>query len=50
MPCIEEIVYDCLESNCKKELFESVRDLQNRNPYMDISQIYIQAYNKVKNR
>tara|TARA_R110000822_G_scaffold58908_2_gene147126 strand:+ start:1894 stop:2046 length:153 start_codon:yes stop_codon:yes gene_type:complete len=49
MPSIEEIVYDCLKSNCKEELFKNVKDLQNKNPYMDISQVYAQSYNKVKN-
>jgi len=49
MPSIEEIVYDCLKSNCKDELFKSVRALRDRNPYMDISQVYAQSYNKIKN-
>ena len=49
MPSIEEIVYDCLKSNCKEELFKNVKDLQNKNPYMDISQVYAQSYSKIKN-
>lgn len=49
MPSIEEIVYDCLKSNCRDELFENVKILRDKNPYMDISQIYVQSYNKIKN-
>ena len=49
MPSIEEIIYDCLKSNCREELFENVKILRDKNPHMDISQIYVQSYSKIKN-